>query len=534
MAALMVLLAGHAYGDGVAVTPRPQVLKEQPGQFTINAKTPIMVLPDTDQTRAVADYLRAFLSKVMGVKLSIIDKPIASNAIVLHLDSADPYVPEGYTLTASPEQVTLKACDAEGLFYAVQTLRQLLPAAVEYDVPLEGVQWTVPCVSIQDAPRYEWRGLMLDESRHFFGKEAVLKLLDRMALYKLHRFHWHLTDEPAWRIEIKKYPKLTEVGGKGTWDNPDAAVQYYTQDDIREIVAYAARRHIVIIPEIDMPGHATAANRAYPEFSGGGSEKHPEFTFNPGKEETYAYLDDILAEVADLFSGPWLHYGGDEVSYGNQQWSDNPDIQKMMTQHGLSDIRQMEHYFNRRMSDSIKRLGKTTIGWDEIADAGVPADQSVVMWWRHDKPEQLNKALEKGYDVVLCPRIPCYFDFVQHGSHKWGRRGNGFCSVEAVYQGPVLPTLPEKSTPEILNHILGIQANIWTERIQNTTRLQFMTYPRLAALSEAAWTQAERKDLADFQKRLPALMKRHDVLGDYYFNCLDPAQTPEPKGVDKK
>jgi len=528
---LMILLVGRVCGDVISVIPRPQTLTQQPGQFELNADTQISVSPSNDRMRLTACNLSEFLSKATDLKLSVTDKPVSSNVIALHLDPAVSDNPEAYTLTVSAEQVNLKAADPAGLFYAVQTLLQLLPAAVEFDVPLEGVKWTVPCVEIQDSPRYAWRGLMLDESRHFFGKEAVKKLLDRMALYKLNRFHWHLTDEPGWRIEIKKYPKLTAVGGKGTWDNPEAPVQYYTQQDIREIVAYAACRHIIIIPEIDMPGHATAANRAYPEFSGGGSDKHPDFTFNPGKDETYCYLNDILREVADLFPGPWLHYGGDEVSYGNQQWNNNPDIQKMMTQQGLTDIQQMEHYFNCRMSDSIERLGKTTVGWDEIVDAAVPAGQSMIMWWRHNKLEQLSKALEKGYDVVLCPRIPCYFDFVQYDSHKWGRRWKGFCSVESVYQGPVLP---EKYSPEQVRHILGIQANVWTERIQNVKRLEFMIYPRLAALSEAAWTLPDRKDLADFRKRLPALMRRHEILGDYYFNCFDPAQTPEPKGVDKK
>lgn len=281
-----------------------------------------------------------------------------------------------------------------------------------------------------------------------------------------------------------------------------------------------------------MPGHATAANRAYPEFSGGGSKRHPDFTFNPGSEATYEYLTNILKEVTELFPGPWLHYGGDEVHFGNQQWKTNPDVQQMMKKQGLKDIREMEHYFNQRMAGVIEKLGKTTMGWDEIIDAGVPAEHAVIMWWRHDKPQQLNKAIERGYRAVMCPRIPCYFDFVQHDSHKYGRRWGGkFCTVESVYQFPVFPA---EYTAKQHQQILGIQTCVWSERIQNTVRLDFMVYPRLAALAEACWTQDKNKDLGNFKKRLPALLKRHDVLGDYYFDCFEPANTPEPKGHEKK
>lgn len=517
--------------QAASITPRPQSLTAQPGQFIINADTQIIVAPSNAKAHPVAAYLEAFLATPTDWNLTVTDKPSTANAIVLHLDStAD--TPESYTLKVTPQCIDMHASDPAGLFYAAQTLRQLLPTAIEFDVPIEGVEWTVPCVEITDAPRYGWRGLMLDESRHFFGKEAVLDLLDRMALYKLNRFHWHLTDEPGWRVEIMQYPRLTEIGSVGNCSDPDAPARFYTQQDIREVIAYAAARNIVVIPEIDMPGHATAANRAYPEYSGGGSERLPDFTFNPGKEKTYSYLNDILGEIADLFPGPWLHYGGDEVHFGNQQWACNPDVQAMMEKEGLKDIRQMEHYFNRRMSDSIKQLGKTTIGWDEIVDAGVPAEQAVVMWWRHDKPKQLIKALGAGYRTVLCPRRPCYFDFVQHDSHKWGRRWDGgFNTVESVY---VYPVLPKDVTPQQEKLVLGLQGNLWTETVANRTRMEFMIHPRLAALAEAAWTKADQKDWGNFKSRLPGLFKRHEILGDTYFNCLDPAATPEPKGVKKK
>ncbi len=250
---------------------------------------------------------------------------------------------------------------------------------------------------------------MLDESRHFFGEEKVKQLLDIMAFHKLNIFHWHLTDVPGWRIEIRKYPKLTAIGGTGNHNDPQAPAKYYTQEQIREIVKYAGERYIQIVPEIDMPGHAGASNRAYPEFSGGGSKAYPEFTFNPGKEETYSYLTDILKEVTELFPSPYIHLGGDEVNFGNQQWNTNKQVKALMKKNNLPDLKAVEQYFIRRMADTIKSLNKTAIGWDEIIDSKINPEDVIVMWWRHDKPGQLKSALENNYKVVLCPENSSLF-----------------------------------------------------------------------------------------------------------------------------
>lgn len=255
-----------------------------------------------------------------------------------------------------------------------------------------------------EQPRFTWRGLMLDESRHFFGKEKVKQYLDLMALLRLNVFHWHLTDEPGWRIEIKRYPLLTTVGAKGNWHDPNAKAAFYTQDDIREIVAYAAERDIMVIPEIDMPGHATAACRAYPNLSGGGQGKWKGFTFHPCREETFQFINDVLDEIVSLFPAPYIHIGGDEVHYGNQDWFTDPDIQAFIQQHRLGDEAGLEHYFVRRVADMIAAKGKTMVGWDEIVDAGVSPQKAVVMWWRHDRKYQLLKALERGYRVVISPK----------------------------------------------------------------------------------------------------------------------------------
>jgi len=428
---------------------------------------------------------------------------------------------ESYQLSVTGKKITIKAPNVSGVFYGLQTLRQMIIFGKS----------KIPCVEIKDQPRFAWRGFMVDESRHFFGKEKIEQLLDVMALHKLNRFHWHLTDEPGWRIEIKKYPNLTLIGGKGNYHDPDAPAKFYKQWEIREIVNYASERFITIIPEVDMPGHATAANRAYPEYSGGGSERYPDFTFNPGKEITYTYLTDILREITGLIPSPYLSTGGDEVSFGTEHWSVDPDVQKLMKREHLKDLKEVESYFNHRMADSVKSLKRTLTGWDEMVDTKIDPANSVVMWWRHDKTDQLIKALDKNYKVVLSPRIPLYFDFVQDKSHQWGRKSRGAgCTEELVYRFPpdTLPGFKEKNS-----QILGIQANLWTEVIQNNDRFDFMTYPRISALAEAAWTQNSQKDYAGFTVRLKKMLTYFDQLKVYYYNPFDPAKTPEPAGVKR-
>jgi hexosaminidase len=372
---------------------------------------------------------------------------------------------------------------------------------------------------------------MLDESRHFFGAAKVKQLLDMMALHKLNIFHWHLTDVPGWRLEIKKYPRLTTVGSMGNQSDPLADAKFYTQEQINDIVKYASDRFIQIVPEIDMPGHAGASNRAYPEFSGGGSRDYPEFTFNPGYEGTYAYLTDILKEVTEMFPSPYIHLGGDEVHFGNQQWNTNPRVRALMLKFNLPDLKAVEKYFVRRMSDTIQSLKKITIGWDEIIDAGISPENSIVMWWRHDRQDQLKDALSGGYRVILCPRIPLYFDFVQFKEHKWGRRWRGkFSDLENIYRFPP-DTL--NGLKESAKQVIGLQANIWTEVISTDKRLDFMTYPRLSALAEAAWTRAELKNYADFLIRLKPMLNYLDNKEIYYFDPFSPGHNPEPPGPEK-
>jgi hexosaminidase len=428
---------------------------------------------------------------------------------------------EYYRLVITPKKITCYASSEAGVFYAKQSLQQLTDSLGR-----------IPCMTIIDEPRFAWRGLMLDVSRHFFDKEVVLQQLDLLARLKMNRYHLHLTDETGWRIEIKRYPELTGVGAEGNWSDRKAPRAFYTQNDIREIVDYAKARHIQVIPEIDMPGHATAVYRAYPEFSTGGTGRWAGFTFYPVVETTYAFLRNVLTEVAALFPAPYIHIGGDEVHFGNQVWKTDPQIQQFIRDNQLGDEVGLEHYFVRRACEIVADLGKTVIGWDEIIEAGVPAGNMIVMWWRHDKPQILDKALKAGYRVILSPRIPCYFDFVQDDSHKTGRRWSGaFNTLEVAYRFP--ESIQDRLTG-YESQILGIQANIWTERIADKKRLDFMTFPRLAVIAEDAWSPAERKNIADFKARLPLFLNYLDTQGIYYFNPFNPASTPEPWGPEKE
>ncbi len=502
----------------LSVIPKPESVSLTGGYFKIN--NGLTLSYNDDSLLGPAETFKSEINELMPVSMA----GGQSANLELILNKTISGKDEAYKLSVSNDKVTIEAHNPVGVFYGLQTLRQLILFGKHTD----GV-WKIPCVNVSDEPRFEWRGFMVDESRHFFGKEKIEQLLDVMALHKMNRLHWHLTDEPGWRIEIKKYPNLTLVGGKGNYHDPDAPAKFYTQEDIKEIVKYATDRFIKVVPEVDMPGHATAANRAYPEFSGGGSPRYPDFTFNPGKEGTYTYLTNILREITELIPSPYISTGGDEVSFGTEHWSVDPDVQKLMKKEHLKDLKEVEAYFNLRMADSVRSFNRILTGWDEMVDTKIDPAHSIVMWWRHDKTDQLLKALDNNYKVVLCPRIPLYFDFVQDKSHQWGRKSRGAgCTEELVYNFPpdTLPGLKERG-----DQVLGIQANLWTEVIQNNDRFDFMTYPRLSALAEAAWTENSQKDYSGFMSRLKNMLTYYDHLKLYYYNLFDPAKSPEPAGV---
>lgn len=516
MLSILSVTDSFAQDRKISIIPEPNSIKSLEGIFRLKGNTKIFV---SDQSLTeVANLLQAEL-KLKGKIQKTTNQANAKNIIYLSLDSA--LAEQQYKLDITSEKIVCQASSAAGIFYGIQSLFQI----IDKDKVL-------PCLSIDDKPILSWRGFMLDESRHFHGKEAVKQYLDVMARLKMNRFHWHLTDESAWRIEIKRYPKLTTVGAEGNWSDSNAAPQFYTQKDIREIVEYARQRQIMVIPEIDMPGHATAASKAYPEISGGGEGRWKGFTFNPIKELTYEFIGNILDEVAQLFPAPYIHIGADEVHHGNQSWFTDPEIQKFIKDNYLANEVGLEHYFVRRVCEMIHDRGKKMIGWDEIINTGVIPEKAIVMWWRHDRESDLTTALDKGFDVVLTPRIPCYFDFVQDASHKIGRRwGKTFNELERVYS---FPQSIENKTAKHQKQILGLQANVWTERNKDKKRLDFMIFPRLLAIAEDGWTNADKKNYEDFLEKVRLFMPYLDSKGIYYFNLFNPDSTPEPYGPTKQ
>ncbi|MCE5231150.1 beta-N-acetylhexosaminidase [bacterium] len=510
----------------VGIIPAPAKMELLGGSFPVGAKTRIVLLGDTKPL--AARFLSAGLKERTGMELPILRSGKAvKGAIALELSKDASGNPEGYKLTVKRDGVLISAPTETGLFYGTQSVLQMADARQATPAKKLGL----PCVRIEDQPRYGYRGLMLDESRHFFGKEVVKQTLDQMAYLKMNRFHWHLTDTPGWRIEIKKYPKLTEVGSIGNNTTTETAPEFYTQDEIREIVAYAAARQIMIIPEVDMPGHANAAVRSYPELAGGISRRHGHFVFNPAKEETYRFLEDVLSEVAQLFPAPFIHLGGDEVSFGNQDWKTDPEILKFGRERGLNNPIELEHYFVKRMADYINKLGKTTMGWDEITSSGVSRDGSVLFWWRHNMPNALKVGLKEGYPVVLCPRTPCYFDFIQDKRDKVGRT-TLLNSIDKVYDFPD-PIIAKYAPAGTESQIMGIEACVWSEDIAGAKRMQYMVYPRIAALAEACWTPKAGKHYEGFMSRLGSYLCVLDQEKIYYYDPFNPDKTPEAAGPGK-
>lgn len=499
----------------IPLIPKPLKAVKHEGYFALSNSTQINASTELSN---IAQYLQSELLKHQGITLRMADKA-GQNSIELQIKKSK-NTAETYQLSIGNNKIQIIATDKKGIFNGVSSLLQLIR---QQSKRAETVQ--LACWTVNDQPRYAWRGFMLDESRHFFGKEKVKQILDWMAFYKLNKFHWHLTDQPGWRVEIKKYPKLTLIGGIGTYTDSLAKAQYYTQEEIKEIVRYATERFIDVIPEIDMPGHATAANKAYPQYSGGGSVKHPEFTFNPGKEETYQYLTNILKEIDVLFPSQMIHIGADEVHYGNEKWNTDSNVQQLMKDKGLKNLSAVEAYFVKRMADSIRLMNNEVLAWDEVVGGSLNADRTTVLWWRHDKPEVLKEALSKDYKVILCPRIPLYFDFVQDASHTVGRKWAGnFVALESVYN---FPSDEIVNLPNADKLIRGMQANLWTEVVTNNEQLDYKIFPRISALAEAAWTANELKNMDDFNKRLKrhlALFNQDDL---YFYNPFNPKASPD-------
>jgi hexosaminidase len=433
---------------------------------------------------------------------------------------------EGYTLSVTPGRVVIRAGGSAGLFYGVQSLLQLLPPEVLAPNPVQGIDWTVPCVQIEDRPRFPWRGFLLDVGRHFFNPAEIKQVLDLMALHKLNTFHWHLTDDQGWRIEIKKYPRLTEVGawrkGIGFGLDPKAGSAYgpdgryggfYSQAEVRDIVAYAQARNITIVPEIEMPGHASAALAAYPQLSCFGGPYNTDIgggiyagVYCAGKDETFEFVQNVLAEVCRLFPGKYIHIGGDEVPPDN--WHKCAKCQARMQHEGLKTEKELESYFVRRMEKFLNSRHRNLIGWSEIREGGL-AQNAVVMDWIGGAVE----AASGGHDVIMTPTTYCYLDYYQSTNQPEPKAIGGYLPLNQVYG---FEPIPPKLEPRFQRHILGAQGNLWTEYIASLNHAQYMMFPRLCALAEVAWSPAAARNYNDFTRRLRVHGRRFDQMGVHY------------------
>jgi hexosaminidase len=528
-AILLSLMTASAFAASTpALIPLPQKMECREGAFPLGPKTRIQTDVPSRDTGA---YLAERLNQATGYSLKLdnhTQAQPAKGAILLTTKDAKPELgPEGYELTVTPDSVVVRASKSAGLFYGVQSLLQLLPPEVFAAKPVAGVDWKVPCVQIEDQPRFKWRGFMLDVARHFFTKEEVKQMLDVMALHKINTLHFHLTDDQGWRIEIKKYPRLTQVGAwrdeAGFGLDPKLSTTYgpdgryggfYTQDDIRELVAYAQGKHITIVPEIEMPGHASAALAAFPELSCSGGPYTPNAkggvfagVYCAGKDETFEFLQNVLAEVRQLFPGQDIHIGGDEVPKDN--WKKCPLCQARMKKEGLKTEHELQSYFIRRIEKFVTAQGRNLIGWSEIREGGL-AQNAIVMDWIGGAVE----AASAGHDVIMSPTKFCYVDYYQTTNRTADPKAiGGYLPLSKVYS---FEPLPEKLDPQYQAHILGGQGNLWTEYIPNLKQAQFMAFPRMCAMAEVTWSPKASRNWEDFTRRLKTQFQRFDQLGVNY------------------
>lgn len=518
----------------LSIVPQPTKLTPVTGTFTITNRTQIIVPNGNADIRDVAQAF-ADRFKLDGTKVSVIDiNDSKSNVnVIFFLKSDDNDLgTEGYKLSVTPTQINVSAKTAQGFFYAVQTLLQLLPTEVFSPTSLKTkTSWRVACVEIEDRPRYAYRGLHLDVGRHFQPVSFVKKYIDLMALHKMNNFHWHLTDDQGWRIEIKKYPKLTEVGAwrKETLighasDSPrkfdgQRYGGYYTQDEIRDVVAYAKERFVNVIPEIEMPGHALAALAAYPELSCDPSKKYEVATtwgvfddvFCPS-EKTFTFLQDVLTEVMALFPSKYIHIGGDECP--KEAWKKSTFCQDLMKKEGLKDEHELQSYFIQRIEKFINVKGRSIIGWDEILEGGLAPNATVMSW---QGIEGGISAAQQDHDVIMTPGSYCYFDHYQADPETEPLAIGGLLTLEKVYG--------YEPTPDVLNkqqakRILGAQGNIWTEYLRYSSQVEYMTFPRAIALAEVLWSSKNRRNYDNFIERLQTHFKRLDRLNVTYAKRL--------------
>jgi hexosaminidase len=528
------------------VIPQPVRVHEREGTFTLTGATAVEVSAGHEAlVKRAAEALRPATGFVLPLREGRGQADQHADTVIAFKVDADLLAAlgeEGYRLRADAKGIEISAATEAGAFYGLQTLRQMFPPEIFSAAPVSRIAWTVPAVDIEDRPCFRWRGLMLDCARHFMPKDEIKRFIDLMALHKLNTFHWHLTDDQGWRLEIKKYPKLTEVGSvrKQTLVGHAGSKQYdgnpyggfYTQDDVREIVTYAAERHITIVPEIEMPGHSRAAIAAYPELGCTGVPITVGETWGVEKDilnpsaETVRFYEDVLSEVIDLFPGPYVHIGGDEAP--KDQWKASQDIAEQMRALGLKDPNALQAHFTREIAKFLESKHRRLIGWDDILDGGVenlPGD-AVVMNWQG--PKAALKAAAGGHDVVMAPNGYTYLDHYQSKDHTREPLAiGGFLPLERVYQfDPILPGLPPEQAPRIL----GGQVQLWSEYLPTSDQFEYMAFPRACAFAETVWSPASARDFTNFMARLKVHLPRLAAM-NIHFRPLDephegPGQTP--------
>jgi hexosaminidase len=508
--------------SNIKIIPKPSSIEIKNGSFTLNNDT---VITAADKTRKLSKYLQDVLKPATGYTLKIAQTKPQTNYILLSLDDSN-MPAEGYNLSSDANKIIIRASGEAGLFYGIQTLRQLLPSEIFSSKQVKAVEWSVPAAEIRDTPCFAWRGLHLDTCRHFMPADFIKKFIDLMAVHKMNTFHWHLTDDQGWRIEIKKYPLLTEIGAWrketliGHSSNTPSEYDgrkyggFYTQQQIREIVQYAGDRYINIVPEIEMPGHSLAALAAYPELSctGGPHEVATKWgvfddVYCAGNEQTFVFLQNVLSEVIELFPGRYIHIGGDECP--KTRWEKCPKCQQRMHEENLKNEHELQSYFIKRIGKYLNEHGKILVGWDEILEGGL-APNAVVMSWRGT--EGGIAAAKASHLVVMSPGSHCYLDHYQGDSSEEPLAIGGFLPLEKVYSYNPIPEELDKSESK---YILGVQGNIWTEYMKTPNDVEYMAYPRAIAIAEIGWSD-KPKDFNDFQTRLDTDLKRLDKLNVNY------------------
>ncbi|HOE97799.1 MAG TPA: family 20 glycosylhydrolase [Candidatus Sumerlaeota bacterium] len=526
---LMVGTLGHAAPapgspGPIELIPRPARLERQPGSFVFSPGTRILAESGSAAARVAAQRLADLLRRAAGLELDVAEsdaaEPVGGALLLTTRGARADLGPEGYELIVRPESIVIRAPGAAGLFHGAQSLRQLLPAAIESPRPVAGpFEWSVPGLVIEDRPRFAWRGFLFDVGRHYYPREFIKRLIDLMAYYKVNTLHWHLTDDQGWRIEIRRYPRLTEVGAWRAAAAPDsrrlgdgsAHGGFYTQDDIREIVDHARARGVTIVPEIEMPGHALAALAAYPELSctGGPFQVATEWgiysdLFCAGNEAVFEFLEGVLTEVTELFPGEYVHIGGDEAP--KDRWRTCPRCQARIRSEGLADENALQGYFSGRINRILAARGRKLVGWEEVIDGGFVPGATAMAWHLEGGDARAARA---GHDVVMTPHLFTYLDYRE--SQLAGEPSpRGWLPLRKLYE---FEPVGKGLTREQAAHILGAQCCLWTEFFHAEAQVEHALLPRLSALAELTWSPAERKDWADYQARLAGHLRRLELGG---------------------